>query len=382
MDKNKTFVSTLFAIAILFIGAFAFAEEVSVSRSESAVMRSKLVEYSKKYIGSPYASGGVGPNSFDCSGFVFAVSRESIKVQLPRTTRAIYSFSTPIKDSEREAGDLVFFKTTSSGNISHVGIYIGNNQFIHCASDGPNTGVIVSSLKESYWKAHYYCSTRFLPASKSELLADNSTGSAAESSSQKKNESSDSASKSSGTSGSSSSKTASNDALGVRILRHFTVDASVMTNWNFYSTNGIGLQFRGGSSMVNLSYNSKYVQPGIGSILCYDTQTRNLRLPFVLSVSFLNYFRVYGGPVLYVKHPRDIDDDSLLKQSIFPGIFGISVSSPSAIIKKARVCVVTDLNYTVFKKWDGSALSAKKSTSTGLLLSTGVKVTLPFNNLF
>ena len=78
----------------------------------------------------------VSTNSFDCSGLIFTVSREAIGVQLPRTTRALFNFCKDVDDKEREAGDLVFFKTTSSGEVSHVGLYIGSNQFIHAASDG------------------------------------------------------------------------------------------------------------------------------------------------------------------------------------------------------------------------------------------------------
>ncbi len=379
MGKSKKIIFFLFISALLFTTTMLNAQEVAVSKSEAAVMRSKMVEYSKKYIGCPYVSGGVGPSSFDCSGFVFAVSRESIKVQLPRTTRAIFSFTTQIKDSEREAGDLVFFKTTSSGQVSHVGIYIGNNQFIHCASDGPNTGVIVSSLKESYWKAHYFCTGRYLPASNSELLADSQV-----SAQKKTSEDSADSAQTSISSVKTQTKESPSDKtpVAIRFMRNLTADATLMSDWNFYSHNGFGLAFRGGSSMINLSYNFKYVQPGIGSIIRYDTQTRNLRLPFVVSISFLNYFRVYAGPVLFIKHPRDPDDDSLLKQQIFPGIFGFSASSPSAVIKKARVSVVSDIHYTVFKRWNGSSMSLNKALSTGLIFSTGIKVTIPFNKLF
>ena len=132
----------------------------SVQNAETA--RRNLIAEAKKYIGSPYAHGAVGPSKFDCSGFVFFTARQSIGCQLPRTSRAIYARMTLIADEDRAAGDLVFFKTASG--ISHVGIFIGDDQFISAVSDGPKTGVIVSSLSESYWKRHYAGAGRFLPA--------------------------------------------------------------------------------------------------------------------------------------------------------------------------------------------------------------------------
>ena len=168
--RKVVFYTLAFFLFVLIVPQLCAQNDISMSPSESAIARKKLVDYSKQFVGKPYVSGGIGPNSFDCSGLIFTVSRESIGVQLPRTTKAIYNFCEDIKDNEREAGDLVFFKTTSSGEISHVGLYIGSNQFIHAVSDGPNTGVIVSSLKESYWKSHYICTRRYLPSSNSFYL--------------------------------------------------------------------------------------------------------------------------------------------------------------------------------------------------------------------
>lgn len=380
MMKDKKLFTALFILISFCVSAKSFSEELAISRSEAAVMRSTLVEYSKKYIGCPYASGAVGPKSFDCSGFVFAVSRESIKVQLPRTTRAMLSFSTKIDATEREAGDLIFFKTTSSGEVSHVGIYIGHNQFIHCASDGPNTGVIVSSLKESYWKAHYYCTARYLPSSKSELLADNVSGSkksgsaASEASVTKEKKTSENIK----TAKANNSEYESDESF----LEKLVFDASIMGDWNFYAHDGFALVFRGISSMVNLSCNMKYVQPGIGAIVRWDTKTRNFRMPIVLSFSFLEYFRAYAGPVIYIKHPRDPENGELIKQSVFPGIFGFSVSTPAIQFGKSKVSFVNDIHYTVFKNWNNSSMSFKHSIATGLILSTGFRVTLPMKAFF
>lgn len=128
--------------------------------------RLKFVEEAQKLIGSPYVYGAVGPDRFDCSGYVYYTAHEVLNIQLPRTAKAIYNYADPVKDEDREPGDLVFFKTTSSGHISHVGIYIGDNKFISAISDGPNRGVSVSSLDSSYWKPRYAGAARILPSGK------------------------------------------------------------------------------------------------------------------------------------------------------------------------------------------------------------------------
>ncbi|MBR0032219.1 MAG: C40 family peptidase [Treponema sp.] len=137
-----------------------------VSAEEARKLREDLVDYSKCFLGCPYRSGGMGPNSFDCSGFVCTMSRDSIGVPLPRTSRAIFNKMTVIEKENLEPGDLVFFKTTSTGSISHVGIFIGENKFIHAASDGPETGVIITSLNERFWKNTYFASGRYLASAK------------------------------------------------------------------------------------------------------------------------------------------------------------------------------------------------------------------------
>ena len=140
------------------------SSQTIVSAEKSAEMRTKLIDYSKEFLGCPYKSGSTGPATFDCSGYVFSMYRESIGIQLPRKSSAIHNRATKIEENEREAGDLVFFKTTSSGAVSHVGIYLGNNEFIHCASDGPETGIIISKLDSGYWNKHYFSSGRIIPS--------------------------------------------------------------------------------------------------------------------------------------------------------------------------------------------------------------------------
>lgn len=154
----------LFVLACFSVCAENKTVKVASSTNKNKENRNKVVELAKSLEGKPYKYGSYGPNSFDCSGFVFYVFRTAIAKQLPRTATAIYDFCSPIKDSNLEAGDLVFFKTTDSGKISHVGIYIGNNKFISAISDGSETGVLIRSLSDRYWKKAYYGAGRVLPS--------------------------------------------------------------------------------------------------------------------------------------------------------------------------------------------------------------------------
>lgn len=95
-----------------------------------------IVGYAKNFLGRPYKWGGNGPNSFDCSGFTRYVYRE-FGITLPRTAASQMSVGSSVSRSQLQPGDLVFFGR--GGNINHVGIYVGNNSYIH----SPQTGDVV-----------------------------------------------------------------------------------------------------------------------------------------------------------------------------------------------------------------------------------------------
>jgi len=120
-----------------------------VSRGEG---RGDVVKIALSYLGTPYVWGASSGSAFDCSGFTLYVYQQ-VGINLPHNAAAQYAVGTKIDRSELIPGDLVFFKTLGSTVINHVGIYIGNGQFVH-ASSGKDK-VITSSLNEGYYESRY-----------------------------------------------------------------------------------------------------------------------------------------------------------------------------------------------------------------------------------
>ncbi len=117
-----------------------------------------IIATAKQYIGVPYLWGGTTPKGFDCSGYVQYVYRQH-GISLNRTTVTQYQHGTYVSKSDLQPGDLVFFQNTYKAGISHIGIYIGNSQFIHASS---SKGITISNLNSSYYTSHYYGARRVL----------------------------------------------------------------------------------------------------------------------------------------------------------------------------------------------------------------------------
>ena len=106
-----------------------------------------LLENVDTWYGVRYRTGGNGKNGIDCSGFTVAVYAAVYGINLPRVSREQYRISRKISTTELQEGDLLFFNTRGSG-VSHVGVYLGNNKFIHATV---SKGVMVNDLFESYY---------------------------------------------------------------------------------------------------------------------------------------------------------------------------------------------------------------------------------------
>ncbi len=106
----------------------------------------KLIEYIDEWYGTRYCMGGSTKNCIDCSAFTQSFFSAMYNMTLPRTARSQYKFSNLISRTDMQEGDLLFFNTR--GGVSHVGIYLQNNKFVHA---GSSEGVTISDIFDPYW---------------------------------------------------------------------------------------------------------------------------------------------------------------------------------------------------------------------------------------
>jgi len=126
---------------------------VKQSKYGRSYLRNEIVETARRFIGLPYQWSGSSPDhGFDCSGLTMAVYRIN-GLNLPRISKEQYSVGIPIKKAELKSGDLVFFATSRGKKVSHVGIYTGDNKFIHAPGKGRR--ICAASLSKRYFKTRY-----------------------------------------------------------------------------------------------------------------------------------------------------------------------------------------------------------------------------------
>ncbi len=115
---------------------------------------SPLLKEAKEHLGKSYVWGAIGPAKFDCSGFTSFVCRKN-GISIPRTSIMQGEVGIKVVRKELKEGDLIFFDTSKEkkGYITHVGIYLGDNNFIHASS--ANKEVVISSLNQSFYKARF-----------------------------------------------------------------------------------------------------------------------------------------------------------------------------------------------------------------------------------
>lgn len=135
-------------------------KEGTVNRGDDLrnyVFENNVVSIAKMYLGRPYVYGANGPNSFDCSGFSSFVYKQ-LGIKLPRSSASQSNFGQFVERDNLIPGDLIFFNTTGRG-VSHVGIYIGNGEFIHSATT-QKSGVVIDDLNSAYYSRTYVSARR------------------------------------------------------------------------------------------------------------------------------------------------------------------------------------------------------------------------------
>lgn len=129
----------------------------SKSTTKTISNKTKLESQFRHFKGTKYKYGGTDKRGFDCSGFTKTVYKNAFKVTLPRTTDEMSKLGKKVSKKKLKPGDLVFFRP--SRRYEHVGIYIGENTFIHSST---SKGVIKSKLDNIYWKKKYRFAKRIL----------------------------------------------------------------------------------------------------------------------------------------------------------------------------------------------------------------------------
>jgi cell wall-associated NlpC family hydrolase len=175
MKNIRVSLRLLKYMALIFIvvqlSGCATSEKSPISASSSSIdsANSKAVNDALQLQGQPYVSGGESPiEGFDCSGLVFYVYNKQ-GVRLPRDTWSLANQLPSVQINQRQPGDLVFFNTTARP-FSHVGIYVGDDRFVHAPSS--RTGrVMMSDLKQPYWRERFVAVRR--PQSQRPLSVNN-----------------------------------------------------------------------------------------------------------------------------------------------------------------------------------------------------------------
>ena len=151
-------LSTVLPIGLFFFVVAGCATAPQPAEGAGSGVGERAAQQAAQLVGKPYRYGGASPSTgFDCSGLV-QWSYAQAGRKLPRSTDDQRTLAYRIKVSELRPGDLIFFQNTYTWGLSHVGIYIGNGQFIHAENE--TTGVVISNLSSDYYSSRWYGAVR------------------------------------------------------------------------------------------------------------------------------------------------------------------------------------------------------------------------------
>lgn len=151
--SRRIAVACAMTIVLLYSATAAFASpEASPSASGASV-----ADLAQEYVGSPYRWGGTSPAGFDCTGFVMWVYSQ-FGIGLPHNEAGQLASGAAVSADDLQPGDVLVFANTYRGGLSHVGIYVGDGQFVHAADE--RHGVVVSNLWDGYWGPRFVGASR------------------------------------------------------------------------------------------------------------------------------------------------------------------------------------------------------------------------------
>lgn len=156
--QHPFFTLSLLLVPLLF-ACSTTKKASSVQGTNDITKRPSKINLDKEtqhWLGVPYKLGGNDFTGIDCSGLVLSIYRDVYKIKLPRTTKEQALIGTLVDTTQLRTGDLIFFNTSGKG-VSHVGIYLGQNQFLHAST---SKGVIKSSMHQAYYKSRFLFARR------------------------------------------------------------------------------------------------------------------------------------------------------------------------------------------------------------------------------
>ena len=335
--------------------------------------RYRVMAAAGKYEKTPYRYGGLDRSGIDCSGLIYASFREALSVTVPRSAAGLYSWSEKISKDKLQPGDLVFFKTDNSGAVSHVGIYVGGNRFIHSASAGPRTGVIYSGLDETYWARTFFAAGRALPGSDTFIAqapTPRNTGNTA------------STANISGTP--QISKTAASSTINStggntagNAKSHFLMSFAVAPTWNAFLSDGKII--RGFAGQIRLGAETFAVPMIFGLELRpeWDGALGVFRVPLTLSWGFNDKFRIFAGPVLSIGNPslKTVDGDRrYINGTTWFGAAGITAAPFIIKIANSELAPYAEVAWQSYTP-ESNAKNTNADFAAGLRVSTGLRYT-------
>lgn len=171
-------VRSIFILLLCLAAIYRAVGDADQDTTAGAGDHARILSHALEFLGRPYVPGGMDPSGFDCSGFVCYLYSDSIG-SLPRRSSEMARVGTSVGSGDLQPGDLLFFQTMGpSAGISHVAIYLGEGEIVHAVSNGPETGVIVSSIHSGYWRRTYHHARRVLPAAVAEVTVRSPSASA------------------------------------------------------------------------------------------------------------------------------------------------------------------------------------------------------------
>ena len=282
-DLSYVKIFFFFAILIFFsVGLFAAplgTNYPSAQGKTPAQARQLVVEAGKKYLGVPYVYAGLSNRGLDCSGFIRVSYNDALGIpfaRMPASAAGQHSWAERVSIANAQPGDLLFFRTGTTSAVTHVGLYVGNRQFLHAASAGPRTGIIYSNLDETYYSERFVSAGRAIPAGSSSSSGATRQRTPEPSNDRPKN---------------TEAKKGSSDNLG------FFVSAGAAPIWNIINVNGQILRGLSTHVGVGKEFSSRFtlgfeLRPG------YDFIFDLFRMPITLSLSPGKMFTFFGGPVI------------------------------------------------------------------------------------